>query len=123
MLASNIDTLLILASTLLEHNLTPLFANHSDLYGAIDSTPLGDVPWQRSSLRYAREVPDGDVPQWMSLEYEFWFRDPRLIVQNMIFDDSGSANTRILCLEIGLGRKHKSPWDAWGYARPNHSWK
>ena len=107
MSASNIDTLFDLwASTLLEHNLTPLFANHSDLYGAIDSTPLGDVPWQRSSLRYAREVPDGDVPQWMSLEYEFWFRDPRLIVQNMvsnpdfkndfdtapvqIFDDSGS---------------------------------
>ncbi|KAH9980447.1 hypothetical protein BJV77DRAFT_1062620 [Russula vinacea] len=90
MSASNIDTLFDLwASTLLEHNLTPLFANHSDLYGAIDSTPLGDVPWQRSSLRYAGEVPDGDVPQWMSLEYEFWFVT-HLIVQNMIFDDSGS---------------------------------
>ena len=64
------------------------------------------MPWQRSSLRYAGELPDGDVPQWMSSEFEFWFRDARLIVQNMIsnsdfkndfdtkpvriFDDSGS---------------------------------
>jgi Plavaka transposase len=85
MSASNIDRLMDLwATSLLKHNDTPIFANHSDLYNTIDSTPLGDVPWQHFSLRYVGEVPDSDVPQWMSSEYEVWFRDTRLIVQNMV---------------------------------------
>ena len=87
MSASNINTLLDLwAATLLKHGNTPLFANHSDLYSAIDFTPLGDVPWQNFSLKYGGELPDdGDpIPEWMTSEYEVWFRDPRIIIQNMV---------------------------------------
>jgi hypothetical protein len=85
MSASNIDTLLNLwASTLLKHGDPPPFANHSDLYATIDSIPLGGVPWQTFSLKYNGELPDGDVPEWMTSEYEVWFRDPHLIVKDMI---------------------------------------
>jgi hypothetical protein len=85
MSASNIDTLLDLwASTLLKHDDTPPFANHSDLYDTIDSTPIGDVPWQSFSLKYDGELPDSAVPQWMTEEYEVWFRDPHLIAKNMV---------------------------------------
>jgi len=86
MSAPNIDKLLDLwASTLLKHNEPPPFANHTDLYNTIDSTPLGDVPWQSFSLRYnSDEVPEGTIPQWMTSEYDVWFRDPHTIVKNMI---------------------------------------
>jgi hypothetical protein len=85
MSAPNINMLLDLwAATLLKHDDTPPFANHSDLYNTIDSTPLGDIPWQSFSLTYDGELPDDAVPQWMILEYDVWFRDPHLVVKNMI---------------------------------------
>ncbi|KAL6297723.1 hypothetical protein BKA93DRAFT_745435, partial [Sparassis latifolia] len=28
--------------------------------------------------------PDSDVPAWMEGEYDVWFRDPRLVAQNML---------------------------------------
>ena len=88
MSAPNINTLLDLwASTLLKHNEPPPFANHTDLYNTIDSTPLGNVPWQSFSLRYASdadEVPEATIPQWMTSEYDVWFRDPHTIIKNMI---------------------------------------
>jgi hypothetical protein len=80
----NIDTLLDLwAATLLKHDDTPPFANHTDLFDTIDSTPLGDVPWQTFALNFSGEVPDG-APSWMTSAYDVWFRDPRLVVRNMI---------------------------------------
>ena len=39
------------AASLASHGDTPPFANHIDMYNAIDSTPLGDVPWQSFSSR------------------------------------------------------------------------
>ena len=51
MSADNIDTLTSLwAATLLPHDDTPPFADHNDLYETIDSTPIGDVPWQSFSF-------------------------------------------------------------------------
>ena len=88
MSAPNINILLDLwASTLLKHNEPPPFANHTDLYNTIDSTPLGDVPWQSFSLRYnGDEVTEGhdNLPQWMASEYDVWFRDPHMIVKQML---------------------------------------
>jgi hypothetical protein len=53
MSTDNIDTLTNLwAVMLLLHADSPPFANHSDLYETIDSTPVGDVPWQSFSLTY-----------------------------------------------------------------------
>ena len=85
MSASNIDMLLDLwASTLLKHNDLPPFTNHQDLYDTIDSTPLGNVPWQSFSVTYSGELLDGDVPQWMTSDFDIWFCDPHIIVKNMI---------------------------------------
>ena len=101
MSASNINTLLDLwATTLLEHDAVPPFANHSDLYNTIDSMPLGDVPWQHFSLQYNGDIPDDDVPQWMSSEYEVWFRDPCLIVQNMVSNPNFKNNFNTAPVQI-----------------------
>lgn len=88
MSAKNIDALLNLwAATLLKHDDIPPFANHTNLYDTIDSTPLGNVPWQTFSINYnaslREEIPDGS-PSWQTSTYDVWFRDPWLVVRNMI---------------------------------------
>jgi hypothetical protein len=85
MSAGHIDTLLNLwAASLLKHDDEPPFSNHSELYDTIDSTPLGDVPWETFSLKYSGVLPDGEIPAWMTSEYDIWFRDPHTIVRNLL---------------------------------------
>ncbi|KAG2337271.1 hypothetical protein BDR05DRAFT_952723, partial [Suillus weaverae] len=83
--AGQIDHLLDLwASTLAKHNDNLPFADHRDLYHVIDSSSLGDVPWQCFMVVYDGErLADEDKP-WMDAEYEVWFRDPREVAWNML---------------------------------------
>jgi Plavaka transposase len=90
MSAGNIDVLLDLwAASLFRHDVEPPFVNHTDLYDTIDSIPLGDVPWQcfQTSFRGAKPT-TGEIPSWMTTEYEVWFRDPRGVVRNMLANPS-----------------------------------
>ncbi|OBZ65559.1 hypothetical protein A0H81_14416 [Grifola frondosa] len=83
--AKNIDALMDLwEATLLKHQDHAPFASHKDLYDTIDSTRLGDVKWDSFELSYADELPERDVPKWMTSKYDVWFRDPRAVVQNML---------------------------------------
>ncbi|KAG2337300.1 hypothetical protein BDR05DRAFT_952748 [Suillus weaverae] len=87
MSAGDIDFVFNLwAASLAAHGDTPPFTNHTDMYDTINSTPLGDVPWQSFSSQYNRILPDDldDIPSWMKSEYDVWFRDPRLLVHNII---------------------------------------
>lgn len=85
MSANNIDELMDLwASTLLNYGDCPPFADHNDLYNTIDSTPLGDAPWQSFSTTYNGEKPTEDVPPWMDAEYHVWHRDPLTVVRNLL---------------------------------------
>ncbi|KAG2740823.1 hypothetical protein P692DRAFT_201842419 [Suillus brevipes Sb2] len=87
MSAGDIDFVFNLwAASLAAHGDTPPFTNHTDMYDTINSTPLGDVPWQSFSLQYNGILPDDldDIPSWMKSEYDVWFRDPRLLVHNII---------------------------------------
>lgn len=88
MSATNIDTLLDLwGATLYQSGGSPPFANHSDLYNTIDSTLLGGVPWQNFSIVYQGTRPQGEgvvVPEWMTSSYEVWFRDPHVLIKNIL---------------------------------------
>lgn len=85
MSAGDINTLLdFWAASLTVHGDEPPFSNTKDLHNVIDSTPLGDVPWESFSIQYNGTQPASDVPSWMQAEYDVWFRDPRSIVQNML---------------------------------------
>jgi Plavaka transposase len=91
MSAGNINILLDLwAATLLKHDEPPPFADAADMYETIDSTPLGDIPWQSFPVTYdaSGDAPPPDsgpqIPQWKYTPYEVWFRDPRLVVRNMV---------------------------------------
>ena len=94
--AGGIDHLLnIWAATLVGTDREPPFLDHNDLYCTIDSTPLGDVKWESFTLSYSGEPPDGEVLPWMKTKHEVWFRDPRLLVHNLLAntDFAGEIDT------------------------------
>ncbi|KAG1875663.1 hypothetical protein F4604DRAFT_1581761, partial [Suillus subluteus] len=85
MSAGQIDTLLNLwASTLIKHQDTPPFSSHRDLYNTIDMTPLSGVTWENFLMTYNSVRPAENVPPWMTSTYEVWFRDPHLLIHNML---------------------------------------
>ena len=85
MSAGNIDILLDLwAASLFKHNDQPPFASHQDLYGTIDATPLGDVPWDTFCVCHKGIQPEGEVPPWMDAGFDVWFRNPRTLVRNIL---------------------------------------
>ncbi|KAG2029542.1 hypothetical protein BDR03DRAFT_936818 [Suillus americanus] len=85
MSTGQIDTLLDLwVATLIQYDDSPPFASHRDLYDTIDSTPLGDVAWESFSMSYKGVKPAENVPPWMKATYEVWFRDPCLLIHNIL---------------------------------------
>jgi hypothetical protein len=72
------------AATLIGTDLEPPFLDHNDLYHTIDSTPVGDIAWESFKLKYNRELPDDDIPAWMEAKHKVWFRDPRLLIHNIL---------------------------------------
>ena len=72
------------AASLAVHGDDPPFSNVSHMYKTIDSTPLGDVPWEFVSLQYGGAQPEDNIPPWMKEGYNVWFRDPRALVHNIL---------------------------------------
>jgi hypothetical protein len=59
------------------------FENHEQLYSTIDSSTLGDIPWQCLVTGISDDV-DDNSPKWMRTEYEVWYRDPSEVVSAML---------------------------------------
>jgi Plavaka transposase len=80
MSAGNIDNLFKIS-----HGKQVPFSNHEELYMAIDGLTVGGVAWQSFSIQYNGERSD-DTPQpkWMSDIHEVFYRDPRLVVHEML---------------------------------------
>ena len=85
MSAGNIDFIFLLwAASLAPHGDQPPFSNARSMYKTIDATPLGDVPWESFTLQYNGTQPTENVPSWMTAEHDIWFRDPRVLVHNIL---------------------------------------
>jgi hypothetical protein len=85
MSASNINFILNLwAASLAVHGAEPPFLSTSQMYKTIDSTPLGDVPWEFVSLQYGGTQPEDNILLWMKEGYDIWFRDPCALVHNIL---------------------------------------
>lgn len=88
MSGGSIDTLSqLIRATVIAHGIGPddidLFACNNDLLGTIDTTLVGDVPWQGFSMFYEGPRPD-EVPEWMTTTYDVWHRDPRQLLHNVL---------------------------------------
>jgi hypothetical protein len=85
MSAGDINSLMNLwKAAAVKHGDDSPFKGHGDLYDTIDATPLGDVRWESFYLSYQGELPQRDVPQWMTVKHDVWFRDPQTVVHNLL---------------------------------------
>jgi len=74
MSGGHLDELMHLwAATLPNADSVPPFSDHEDLYSTIDSSTLGEVPWESFSVKYAGEIPETNTPPWMLANYDVWF--------------------------------------------------
>lgn len=80
MSGGNIDTLMNLWS---DSGATAPFRNHDDLYNRIDASSVGEAPWDDFTLSYNGELPE-EHPEWMTQEYQGWFRDPVQLIRNLV---------------------------------------
>ena len=82
---TEIDELMQIWVNTLPEGQDPPFADHNELYNTIDATILGDAPWKSFSITYSGELPvDGNIPPWMLSEYDIWFQDLKVVLQNQL---------------------------------------
>ncbi|KAA1479592.1 hypothetical protein DENSPDRAFT_862058 [Dentipellis sp. KUC8613] len=82
--ARRIDYLMELwAFTLMEHGEQGPFKSYEHMYDVIDQTHHGDAPWKCLSTTYSGSI-DGDVPDWAFSNYDVWYRDPDVVIKNIL---------------------------------------
>ncbi|KAJ6631895.1 hypothetical protein B0H10DRAFT_2172192 [Mycena sp. CBHHK59/15] len=94
MSSKNIDYLLELwALSLMKHEDLGPFQSYEDLYKTIDATKLGDAPWQ--CFQTEPLAVGDDALAWAHQSYEIWYRDPDVVIANMLDDPDfdGAFNT------------------------------
>ena len=75
----------IWSATLILHDDLPPIINHQDLHARIDAIGLGSVPWKSYTAKYQWLRPEsGQIPEWMTAEYQLWYRDPRQVIHNIL---------------------------------------
>jgi hypothetical protein len=88
MSSKNTDILMQLWSRVTaRHGALALFANYKDMLNTIDSVPLAGVPWQTFEIKYNGLRPGtkaSEVPRWKTDPQTIFFRDPRLVVHEML---------------------------------------
>jgi hypothetical protein len=86
-LAQQINKFLILwHATLADHSLCSLFKNHYDLHNTINATLVGGMLWELFIIDYKGPCSSNLSlqPQWIDDEYDVYFKDPRVLIWNMI---------------------------------------
>jgi len=120
MSAANVESLLELwaQSVTIEAGSTP-FESHQHMLMTIDSSVLGDIPWQCLMTGYSGNIDDHSL-QWMRTDYEVWFRDPDAVISNMLSnpDFAGRFDLRPY---IELNKQGKRWWS--NFMSGNIAWR
>jgi Plavaka transposase len=83
--ASKVDTLLSLwTRSLSEFDEPGPMKDHRELHTLIDSSLLGNVPWQCMVTTFNKDSEDSVASPWTQTTYEIWYRDPETVVSNML---------------------------------------
>jgi hypothetical protein len=109
MSAGDINFLLSLwAASLAPHNDNPPFSKAKHMYKTIDETPLGEVPWQSVTIQFDGDRPVDGGPSWMEVGHEVWFRDPRVLVHNLLSNPDFKGEMDLAPFqEYGPGGAHR----------------
>ncbi|PBK70781.1 hypothetical protein ARMSODRAFT_987857 [Armillaria solidipes] len=80
----DIDELMDLwALDLQKHNDDAPFDNHQALYNAIDEICVGSAPWKCFQTIIPLDL-GADALDWQKQPYQVWFRDPNMIIANIL---------------------------------------
>ena len=110
--APNIDALLDLwAESFNEFDASQSapFDNHQDLHATVDSSILGDIPWQCFVTGVSDDI-DEHSPNWMRAQYEVWYRDPEAVVSAMLSNPDFDGQFD-LCPYIDLDGRGERQWN------------
>ncbi|KAJ7865431.1 hypothetical protein B0H14DRAFT_3599332 [Mycena olivaceomarginata] len=114
----NIDYLLELwGLSLAKHGDLGPYDNYQQLYAAIDGVGVGDAPWK--CLKTGGDA-NPDAPDWARQEYKIWYRDPDVVIRNMLDnpDFDGEFDTTPY---VELDRHGQRRWS--DFMSGNFAWK
>nr|GAT47351.1 predicted protein [Mycena chlorophos] len=81
MSADEIDELMQILASRDEANGIPPFRDHRELYGTIDETEKGHIPWEKFEVKYDGPLEEGDGALWQHESFAVYFRDPREVLR------------------------------------------
>jgi hypothetical protein len=94
------------------------FSSCKELHQLIDSIDDGNAPWQCLTLGHHNSAA-ADCPSWQNKTYEVWFRDPKVILNNMLsnpdFKDGFDYTPRLV-----FGEQHERIWS--DFMTANWAW-
>ena len=105
----NIDSLLELWSQSMDGIGSAPFEDRGSMHAAIDSSTLGDVPWQCLTTGFSENIGEG-APNWMHTTYEIWYHNPDAVISTMLANPgfNGQFDLRPY---ISLNSKGERSWD------------
>ncbi len=116
----NIDELLELwALSQKDHNTFGPFADHDELYDRIDAIKLGDAPWKCIISEVPSDLPQ-DAPSWQRVEYQIWYRDPDIVISNMLAN-TDFANEFNVAAYVDVDAEGKRRWC--DFMSGNYAWR
>ena len=120
MSAGNIDELLeIWALTMAQNDELGPFNSYEQMYGAIDSIELGDVPWKCFTAGYQGDRAQNG-PAWQDAQYAVWYRDPALVIKQL-FDNPDFDKQFDYTAYVGLNTAGKRTWS--DFMSGNFAWR
>ena len=88
---------------------TAPFESWRSLYATIDTIQNGDAPWQCFSVNSLSDDIPEDAPSWQKQEYEVWYRDPDIVIRNLL-DNPDFASLFDTAPYIATDTKGKRRW-------------
>lgn len=107
------------ALSMAQHDDLGPFESYQHLYDAIDAMKLGDAPWQHFSAAYSGQT-DADSPSWQRGEYDVWFRDPDVVIANML-DNPDFHNQTDYCAYVEVDKDNNRRWS--DFMSANFAWR
>ena len=100
--ASKVNFLLDLWTQPLSESNTPgPMKDHKELHALIDSSALGNVPWQCMETFFDKD----DASPWKQKAYEVWYCNPDIVVSNMLANPNFNGQFDVHPILILMGTK------------------
>lgn len=95
------------------------FDSYDHMYATIDATTHGDAPWKSFVGSWSGEV-GPDSPSWQSAEYQVWYRDPEIVLKNLL--DNPDFNDQFDYVPyVETGKDGKRHWN--NFMSGNFAWR